>query len=130
MSIDRLTLLPPFSQHALLQNRKPGTTDLSQYDLREQMQLEVLRRPAELALIDVRNRGLKDVFFFVCDGLKGLPDAIAATGPLAIAQTSSIDTGWRRDGLAGHRATGRGPMQTRAFEALMQTCPSWWRRVA
>lgn len=45
-------------------------------------------------------------------------------------QTSSIDTGWRRDGLAGHRATGRGPMQTCAFEVLMQTCPSRWRRAA
>jgi hypothetical protein len=59
-----------------------------------------------------------------------VPEAIAATWPLATVQTSSIDTGRRRDGPAGHRATGRGPMQTRAFEALMQTCPSRWRRVA
>jgi hypothetical protein len=34
-------------------------------------------------------------------------------------------TGCWRDGLAGHRAIGRGPVQTSAFEAPMQTCPSW-----
>jgi hypothetical protein len=81
-------------------------------------------------LTELRNRGVKDVFFVVCDGLKGLPDSVNAVFPLATVQTSSIDTGRWRDGPAGHRATGRGPMQTRAFEALMQTCPSRWRRVA
>ena len=81
-------------------------------------------------LTEITNRGVTDVCLVVCDGLKGLPDAVNATWPLTLVQTSSIDTGWRRDGLAGHRATGRGPMQTRAFEAPMQTCPSWRRRVA
>lgn len=81
-------------------------------------------------LSELKNRGVADVFFIVCDGLKGLPDSANALFEQAIVQTSSIDTGWWRDGLAGHRATRRGPMQTRAFEALMQTCPSWWRRVA
>jgi putative transposase len=28
-------------------------------------------------LTDLRNRGIKDVFFVVCDGLKGLPDVVA-----------------------------------------------------
>src|SRR5664279_4706016 len=81
-------------------------------------------------LTDLKNRGVADVFFVVCDGLKGLPDSVNAVFPAAIVQASSIDNGRRRDGLAGHRAIGRGPMQTRAFEAPMQTCPSWWRRVA
>jgi hypothetical protein len=81
-------------------------------------------------LTELRNRGVADALIVCCDGLKGLPDAIRVTWPAATVQTSSIDTGWWRDGLAGHRATRRGPMQTRAFEALMQTCPSWWRRVA
>jgi hypothetical protein len=81
-------------------------------------------------LTDIRTRGVKDVFFLVCDGLKGLPDAVGNVWPLTTVQTSSVDTGRRRDGLAGHRAAGRGPMQTRAFEAPMQTCPSWRRRVA
>jgi len=81
-------------------------------------------------LTDPKNRGVGDVFFVVCEGLKGLPDVVSNVWPQTIVQTSSIHTGWRRDGLAGHRATRRGPMQTRAFEALMQTCPFWWRRVA
>ena len=81
-------------------------------------------------LTDLRTRGIKDTFFVCCDGLSGFPEAIAATWPQAIVQTSSIHTGWWRDGLASHRATGRGPMQTRAFKALMQTCPSRWRRAA
>ena len=31
-------------------------------------------------LTDLRNRGIKDVFFVVCDGLKGLPDVVANAG--------------------------------------------------
>ncbi len=81
-------------------------------------------------LSEIKNRGTADCLIVVCDGLKGLPDAVGQVWPQTVVQTSSVDTGWWRDGLAGHRATGRGPMQTRAFEALMQTCPSWWRRVA
>ena len=34
-----------------------------------------------------QNRGVEDVCIGVCDGLKGLPEAIAATWPLAITQT-------------------------------------------
>ena len=32
-------------------------------------------------LTEIRNRGLSDVLFVCCDGLKGLPDAIEATWP-------------------------------------------------
>jgi putative transposase len=38
-------------------------------------------------LTEIKNRGTTDVCIVVCDGLKGLPDAIAATWPLAIVQT-------------------------------------------
>lgn len=38
-------------------------------------------------LTEIRNRGVNDVCIVVCDGLKGLPEAIAATWPLAIVQT-------------------------------------------
>ncbi len=79
---------------------------------------------------DLANRGIRDVLIVCCDGLSGLPEAIEATWPQATVQTSSIDTVRWRDGLAGHRAIGRGPMQTSAFEAPVQTCPSWWRRAA
>jgi hypothetical protein len=64
------------------------------------------------------------------DGLAGLPDAIGATWPTAVAQTSSVDTVGRRDGLAGHRAARGGPVHRCAFEAQMQTCRPGWRRAA
>ena len=34
-------------------------------------------------LTDLRNRGIKDVFFVVCDGLKGLPDVVSNVWPQA-----------------------------------------------
>ena len=34
-----------------------------------------------VVLTELRNRGVVDVFFLVCDGLKGLPDAIAEVWP-------------------------------------------------
>jgi putative transposase len=41
-------------------------------------------------LTDLRNRGVKDTFFVVCDGLKGLPEVVANTWPQAIVQTCII----------------------------------------
>ena len=41
-------------------------------------------------LTDLRNRGVKDTFFVVCDGLKGLPDVVANVWPAAIVQTCII----------------------------------------
>ena len=38
-------------------------------------------------LTEVRNRGVEDVCIVVCDGLKGLPEAIASVWPQAIVQT-------------------------------------------
>lgn len=38
-------------------------------------------------LTEIKNRGTQDVCIVVCDGLKGLPDAIEATWSLAIVQT-------------------------------------------
>jgi putative transposase len=37
-------------------------------------------------LTELRNRGIQDTFIVCCDGLKGLPDAIRATWPLADVQ--------------------------------------------
>ena len=37
-------------------------------------------------LTELRNRGVGDTFIVCCDGLKGLPDAIRATWPLAEVQ--------------------------------------------
>jgi putative transposase len=41
-------------------------------------------------LTDLRNRGVKDTFFVVCDGLKGLPEVVANAWPQAIVQTCII----------------------------------------
>jgi len=38
-------------------------------------------------LTEIKNRGVEDVCIVACDGLKGLPDAISTTWPLAITQT-------------------------------------------
>jgi transposase-like protein len=41
-------------------------------------------------LTEIKNRGVEDVCFVVCDGLKGLPQAIESTWSLAIVQTCVI----------------------------------------
>jgi putative transposase len=41
-------------------------------------------------LTDLRNRGVRDVFFLVCDGLKGLPEVVANVWPATIVQTCII----------------------------------------
>jgi len=41
-------------------------------------------------LADLKNRGVTDVFFVVCDGLKGLPDSVNAVFPAAIVQACVI----------------------------------------
>ena len=41
-------------------------------------------------LTDLRNRGVRDVFFVVCDGLKGLPDVVGNVWPQTIVQTCII----------------------------------------
>lgn len=41
-------------------------------------------------LVDLKNRGVRDVFFLVCDGLKGLPEVVTNVWPLAVVQTCII----------------------------------------
>jgi putative transposase len=41
-------------------------------------------------LTDLRNRGVTDVFFLVCDGLKGLPEVVGQVWPATIVQACSI----------------------------------------
>jgi transposase-like protein len=55
-------------------------------------------------LTDLRNRGVRDVFFLVCDGLKGLPEVVGSVWPLAVVQTCIIHYAdlrimptWRRE---------------------------------
>jgi len=41
-------------------------------------------------LIDLKNRGVREVFFLVCDGLKGLPEVVANVWPQTIVQTCIV----------------------------------------
>jgi transposase-like protein len=41
-------------------------------------------------LTDLKNRGIRDTFFVVCDGLKGLPEVVGNVWPLATVQTCII----------------------------------------
>src|SRR5512132_4728638 len=41
-------------------------------------------------LTDLRNRGVRDVFFVVCDGLKGLPEVVGNVWPQTTVQTCII----------------------------------------
>ncbi len=41
-------------------------------------------------LTDLKNRGITDTFFLVCDGLKGLPEVVSNVWPQAIVQTCII----------------------------------------
>jgi putative transposase len=41
-------------------------------------------------LTDLRNRGVKDTFFVVCDGLKGLPEVVGNVWPQTTVQTCII----------------------------------------
>jgi len=43
-----------------------------------------------LVLTEIKNRGTNDVCIVVCDGLKGLPEAITTVWPLAVVQTCVI----------------------------------------
>jgi putative transposase len=41
-------------------------------------------------LVDLKNRGVRDVFFLVCDGLKGLPEVVTNVWPDTVVQTCII----------------------------------------
>jgi transposase-like protein len=41
-------------------------------------------------LVDLKNRGVRDVFFLVCDGLKGLPEVVEQVWPHTIVQTCLV----------------------------------------
>ena len=43
-----------------------------------------------VVLTDIKNRGVTDTFFLVCDGLKGLPDVVGNVWPLTTVQTCII----------------------------------------
>jgi putative transposase len=63
-------------------------------------------------MAELRNRGVDDVLIACCDGLTGFPEAIEATWPNTVVQTSSVHygvAGGSRWSLAPSRS---GPVQT------------------
>jgi putative transposase len=81
-------------------------------------------------LTDLKNRGVNDTFFVVCEGLKGLPDVVSNVWPQAIVQTSSVHTPVGGMVSPVTAPSGEDLCRRVAFEALMQTCPSRRRRAA
>jgi transposase-like protein len=73
-------------------------------------------------LTELKNRGVNDACMVVCDGLKGLPEAIEATWPLAVVQTCVIHLLRASFRYAGRQhwdaiAKGLRPVYTAATEA-------------
>ncbi|GGK31650.1 IS256 family transposase [Pilimelia terevasa] len=76
-------------------------------------------------LTELRNRGVEDVCMVVCDGLKGLPDAIGQTWPQAITQTCIVHllrASFRYAARQHWDAIARGlkPVYTAATESAAQ----------
>ncbi len=81
-------------------------------------------------LTDLRNRGVQDTFFVVCDGLKGLPEVVGNVWPLTTVQTSSIDTGPGEMVSSVTAPPGEDLCRRVPSRPRCRPCPSWWRRVA
>jgi Transposase, Mutator family len=74
-------------------------------------------------LTEVRNRGVEDVCIVVCDGLKGLPDAIGTVA--ARHRADLVSPRWRRPERFRVSSASAGEGQCRpTYEVPMQTCPS------
>ena len=89
-------------------------------------------------LTEIKNRGVGDVFFLVCDGLKGLPEVVRNVWPLTTVQTCIIYLIRNTFRLASRRdwdAVKRGikPIYTAvnaaaARDALGQLAEAWGTR--
>jgi transposase-like protein len=89
-------------------------------------------------LTEIKNRGVGDVCIVVCDGLQGLPDAIATVWPAAVTQTcvvhllrNSFRYASRRDWAAiakDLRPIYTAPTEAAALEALAAFAASWEAR--
>jgi putative transposase len=89
-------------------------------------------------LTEIKNRGVADVCIVVCDGLKGLPEAISTAWPAAITQTcivhllrNSFKYASKRDWAAIAKALK--PVYTAASEAealerFLEFCEAWGAR--
>jgi putative transposase len=86
-------------------------------------------------LAEVKNRGTRDVPMVVCDGLQGLPDAIAQVWPQAVTQTcivhllrNSFRYASRRDWQAiatALRPVYTAPSESAALDAFAEFSGTW-----
>jgi transposase-like protein len=86
-------------------------------------------------LTEIKNRGTKDVLMVVCDGLKGLPDAIGQAWPQAVTQTcivhllrNSFRYASRRDWEAiakALRPVYTAPSESAALDAFAEFSGTW-----
>ena len=89
-------------------------------------------------LTDLRNRGVTDVFFLVCDGLKGLPEVVSTVWPLTTTQTCIIHLIRNTFRLASKRDWDRlkrdvkliytAPTEAAARAALDELAEAWGGR--
>ena len=89
-------------------------------------------------LAEVKNRGTADVLMVVCDGLKGLPDAIGQVWPQAVTQTcivhllrNSFRYASRRDWDAiakALRPVYTAPSEAAALDAFAEFSGTWEAR--
>jgi transposase-like protein len=89
-------------------------------------------------LTEIRNRGVLDVCMVVCDGLKGLPDSIAATWPQALTQTcivhllrNSFRYASRKDWAAiakDLRPVYTAPTEAAALDRFAEFAATWEQR--
>ncbi|MGW1871571.1 IS256 family transposase [Streptomyces mauvecolor] len=89
-------------------------------------------------LTEIKNRGVGDVCMVVCDGLKGLPDAIATAWPQAITQTcvvhllrASFRYAARQDWDKISNALKpvyTAPTQDVAEERFLEFCEAWGKK--
>ncbi len=87
-------------------------------------------------LTELRNRGVTDVFFLVCDGLKGLPASVNAVWPATIVQTCLIHYAdllimpmWSLDPLQGSDSCWEGRHNQSCSSQVMRLSEGWYRPV-
>jgi len=89
-------------------------------------------------LTEIKNRGVSDVLMVVCDGLTGLPDAIAAVWPATITQTCVVHllrNSFRYAGRQHYDAIAKAlrpvytaPTEAAAMERFLEFCEAWGER--
>jgi putative transposase len=89
-------------------------------------------------LSEIKNRGTRDVLMLVCDGLKGLPDAVNAVWEKTVVQTcivhllrNSFKYASRRDWAEVARdlkPVYTAPSETAALDALTEFSATWEKR--